>query len=88
MVATVVENAPPPPDLVTAWQCDRWGCLPEDGAYYDQDFGLMRRITALSNVYSGVSRLRNSRGEQIHRLTESERTILGALVKEGLLFNG
>lgn len=81
-------DEPPPKELLMAWECDRWRCLPETGGYYEQDYGLMRRMTALSNVYRALSKLRNASGKQIHNLTESERRILKLLVDMGLLFNG
>jgi hypothetical protein len=62
--------------------------MPDAGALLDQDYQQIRQMEVCANVYDAVSRLRNSRGAQIHSLTESERKILGWLVKERMLFSG
>ena len=61
--------------------------MPEQGAYLDQDYFLLARMRALSNVYNVVSKLRNMKGAQIHQLTDSDRKILKMLVDLGLLFS-
>jgi hypothetical protein len=81
-------DAPPPPELIAAWQCQKWGCLPEAGGYLDQDYGLMQRMSVLSNIYNTVIRLRNMKGAQIHQLTTPERRVIKWLLDEGLLNNG
>lgn len=83
-----VDGEEPPPELILAWQCERWGCLPEIGGYLNQDYRTMRLMTSLSNVYYAISKLRNLRGEKIHTLTENDRKILKYLVDMGLIFNG
>jgi hypothetical protein len=88
-VVDCIDNGEPPPaELRLAWDCKFWGTLPDTGAYYDQDYFLLSRMRALSNVYNAVSKLRNSKGTQIHSLTNNERMILKQLVDMGLLFNG
>ena len=87
-MACVDEGGTPPAELRLAWDCKYWGTLPDAGAYYEQDYFLLARMRTLDNVYSTVSKLRNARGEQIHKLTESERRLLKFLVDIGLLFNG
>lgn len=76
----------PPPELEMYWLCKRFpGALPEAGALYDQPAGLMYRMAAMDNVYRAVSRYRNAVGKQIHQLTNEERSILGPLLREGML---
>jgi len=55
---------------------------------YSQDAYLMQRMNILSNIYDALNKLRNSKGAQIHNLTEGERKTLRHLVDLGLLFNG
>lgn len=86
-MAAAKHEAPAPPELRLAWECERWNCLPETGAYLDQDYALMRKMTACSNIYGAYNRLQNAQGTQIHSLSENDRNILGMLVKMGLLFN-
>lgn len=91
LIEAVVECAygegTPPPELKIGWQCERWHCLPEQGAYLDQDYKLMYSITALSNIYNTVQRWRNSSGKSIHSLTDGERRILRMLKDMGVIFN-
>jgi hypothetical protein len=79
-------EAPPPPELRIAWQCERWNCLPDAGGYLDQDFVTVTRMTALSNVYNAVVRIKSLTGKNIHKLTDSERRILRVLKDEGIIF--
>lgn len=79
-------DAAPPPELRLAWECERWHCLPDTGAYLEQDYKLLTRMTALSNMYNAYSRYRNAQGKQIHSLTTSERKILRYLKDIGVLF--
>lgn len=88
MVGCVDDETDPPPELVIAWQCKKWNTLPEQGGYFDQDFVLLQRMSAVSNIYDALNKLRNSHGTAIHRLTENERKILKMLVDLGLIFNG
>ena len=85
MVDCVDGDAPPPQELTTAWQCERWRTLPEVGAYYDQDYQLMKHITIASNVYAAWARAQNL-GQNIHQLTNQERRILRVLYELGLIF--
>ena len=88
MVECVDGDGSPPYELRMAWECERWNCLPEDGGYNAQDYFLLRRMTALSNIYNALTHMRNSKGAEIHSLTENERKILKYLVDMGFLFNG
>jgi hypothetical protein len=88
VVSVVDENGSPPPELRLAWNCARWGTLPDDGGMYAQDAYLITRMNILANIYDTVNKLRNSQGKQIHSLTENERKTLRYLVDLGLLFNG
>lgn len=79
-------DTPAPPELRLAWECERWRCLPETGAYMDQDYSMLLRMSVLSNIYSAYSHYRNARGAQIHSLSEAERRILRSLKDDGLIF--
>ncbi len=87
-MGSVDGKTPAPPELQLAWSCERWHCLPDSGAYLDQDYQLMTRITVLLNIYSAYSHYRNSQGKQIHSLSINERRILRYLKDAGILFNG
>lgn len=87
MVACVDEGTPAPPELLLAWQCERWNTLPDIGGLYQQDARTINLMGALSTVYDALSHLRNSTGEQIHSLSEAERRTLKKLIDMGLLFN-
>ena len=78
-------DTPAPPELYIAWECEHWGCLPDSGAYFDQDYRLMLLMKVLSNVYAAYSRYRNASGRQIHSLTTGERRILRNLKDMGLI---
>ena len=73
-----------PGDLQLAWWCSD-GRLPDGGGVHDQDYGLMKRMTAAGNVHRVLSRYRSLRGHQIHSLSDSERKLLGQLQRSGLL---
>lgn len=45
------QEGEPPPILGLAFQCERWNTLPHAGGLLDQPAGLMRKMTALLNVY-------------------------------------
>ena len=74
----------PPADLQLAWKCQKWGALPCGGGMYDQPFVTMQNMTVLSNVYDTVSYMRNLHGDQIHRLTESQRRLIRWLIDQGI----
>lgn len=78
-------NGAAPPELRLAWSCERWNCLPEAGAYLDQDYQLMQRMNGLSNIYATVAHLRSLQGAQIHTLTTNERNIIRWLMNEGVM---
>lgn len=67
-----------------AWLCSQWGALPSQ--VYEQDYGLMIRMTMLRNAYSAVSKMRSLSGDAINKaLTHNERILLGKLREMGLL---
>ena len=68
--------APPPAELSLAWDCQRWGALPDSGGLYEQDFVLVYRMDILSNIYNTVMRISNMYGAEIHNLTTQERLII------------
>jgi hypothetical protein len=79
-------DGPPPPELSLGWQCERFNCLPDVGAYKDQDYQTMVFMTAFMNVHSVVKRWKTLRGKQVHSLTDSERKILRYLKDLGVMF--
>lgn len=87
VVECITDNAPPPAELTLAWQCERWHTLPDGGGYLDQDYRRVFLMTALANVHIAVTRARNLKGKDIHKLTDSERLILRSLMDNGILFN-
>ena len=82
------DNEPPPAELKIAWSCERWHTLPEAGGLMDQDFGLMQKMVALTNIYSACSTWFNLKGENIHKMSEQTRRILRMLLDNGIQFNG
>jgi len=87
VVDCVVQNTPPPPELMLAWQCNRWNVMPEAGGLYDQDYQTTYRMTALSNIYDVVTKIRRLKGKQIHQLTDADRKILRILYDNKVIFN-
>ena len=84
-MACVDKGEPPPPELSLAWDTERWGVLPDGGGLYDQDYALLRRMKILANIHAALSGYRNMSGRQIHDMTDSQRRIIGALRKEGMI---
>lgn len=83
----LTENTPPPVELRLAWMCEKWGTLPDSGGIHEQDYGLLTRMGGLANVYNVVTKWRNYTGENIHRLTDHDRTVLRWLLDAGINFN-
>lgn len=46
-----VGGGKPPRLLVMAWDCKRWGALPEGGGLLDQPAGLLGKMATIENVY-------------------------------------
>ena len=86
VVDSAYANGDPPPELRLAWNCQRWNCLPDPGAYLEQDYTLMLRMNAFTNVYSLMSKWQNLSGNSIHTLTEPERRMLRWLKDIGIIF--
>lgn len=80
-------DGPPPSELSLGWQCERFHCLPDAGAYRDQDYQTMMYMTAFMNVHSVIKRWKSLSGKQIHSLTDGERKVLRYLKDLGLMFN-
>jgi hypothetical protein len=83
-VDAVDGTSPAPPELRLGWECERWHCLPDTGAYLDQDYRLMTWISALMNAYNALSRMRSMHGAQIHNLSEGERRVIRYLMDIGV----
>ena len=47
-------KAPPPPELVAAWWCDRYRTPPRAAGLYDQGYHEMYLMSVLPNIYSAV----------------------------------
>jgi len=86
VVECITANAPPPAELKLAWSCERWKTLPDAGGLYDQDYKLMHRMNAFTNVYNAVQKIKSLKGAQIHTLTDGERMILRYLMDNRILF--
>lgn len=85
VVACVDEGMPPPPELQTAWDVRTWGALPEAGGLYDQDYVLLRRMTALLGYHQSLSAFRNMKGKDIHHLSDAQRRVIKYLRGEGMI---
>lgn len=81
-----VRGDDPPPELKIWWMCKELGTPPNAGGILDQDERLMNTMRTLDTVYSAVYRYANLKGEQIHRLTDSERRVLRQLIDTGVMF--
>jgi hypothetical protein len=77
---------PPPLELRLNWLCERYGQLPEPGSVMEQPAELLRRMTALENIYSTVQRVGNLKGEQIHTMTTNERKLYRWLIDNNMLY--
>lgn len=84
-MAHVDNNAPPPKDLVLGWDMERFTALPEGGGLLDQEAGTMQRVRVALSIYKVLSRLRNMKGAEIHKLTDGERKIIGNLQRAGYI---
>ena len=62
------EGATPPPELRLYWLCKRYTALPEPGALFEQDAGLLSRMATLGNIYETMQRIRGLKGEAIHNM--------------------
>lgn len=85
MVGVIDRGEEPPQELQMVWDCRRWGALPENGGILDQSARLLHRMNVVDNVFNAVNKLRNAMGEDIHKLTISERKIIAALRKERMI---
>ena len=74
----------PPQELSLAWLCERYTSLPELGGIFEQEYKLIKQMAKLNNIYQAVNRMRNLRGEAIHRLTTQERQIIKYLIDSGV----
>lgn len=77
-------QSPPPPELRLFWMCMRYGALPEPGGLFDQDAGLLGRMSLLGNVYETVQRVRGLVGDKIHDMRPDDGRLLGWLEKIGV----
>ena len=76
----------PPPELLLAWRCQQWTCLPEAGGYMEQDYITAYRMTAYLNIYNVLRHWQSLQGKDIHRLADGERKLLRWLKDEGIMF--
>lgn len=74
----------PPPELRLYWMCMRYGSLPEPGGLFDQDAGLMGRMSLLGNTYETVQRVRGLVGEAIHNMRPDDGRLLAWLEEFGI----
>lgn len=52
--ASADEDGTPPPELLLAWQMDRYHALPRAGGLLDQPAQTMRRAAAARNAYDAI----------------------------------
>lgn len=64
--------------------CQRYGALPEAGALFDQDAGLLGRMATLGSVYDAVQRVRGLKGKEIHDMRPDDSRVLAWLEKLGV----
>lgn len=86
MIESIDGNGAPPQELTIAWQCKNWNTLPENGAYFEQDFRLITTMTTLMNYHNVLTKYRSMVGEQIHQLTLTERVLLRSLIDAGVWY--
>ena len=75
---------PIPPELRLYWTCRRFGGLPEAGPLFDQDDGLLARMSILANICDTVQRVRGLVGDQIHRMRPDDGRLLAWLEEQGV----
>lgn len=80
----VDKGAPPPPELVLAWDCHQYGALPDSGGVLDQDFRLLRRMNTVQAIHSAFSIYRSASGEAIHRLPNWVGVNIAYLIENGI----
>ena len=73
----------PPPQLIKAWQCHRWGGGKlNPGGLRNQPVKLMREMTACENVYDAVTAWRRSKNwAQFQKDNPKTWTIVGEVLK-------
>lgn len=76
-----------PPLLLLYWNCKRFSTTPSAGGMLDQDYRMVRMMTAADNVYNVARKYRNALGRNIHKLTDSDRRLLSWL-KDRELWHG
>ena len=80
---------PPPADLQLAWKCQQWGALPDAGGMNDQDYKRLQGMSVSLNIYNTISYMKNLKGSDIHRLSDSQRRMIRWLLDQGIsVLNG
>lgn len=77
-------DVPIPPELRLYWACQRFGGLPDAGAVFDQDAGLLSRMSILANIYDAVQRYRGLSGDDIHKMRPEDGRLLAWLEGVGV----
>lgn len=78
------DDRPAPPELRLYWQCQRFGVLPDGGALFDQDAGLIERMSTLGAVYDAVSHMRSLKGAEIHNMNPGAGRVIAWLETQGV----
>ena len=73
---------PPPPELSLAFNCQKWGVLPDAGGLRDQRAGIVNRMTAAMNVYEAYSALARSKSLKEWQRNNPAQYALWAKVEE------
>lgn len=76
------KNAAPPPRLIYAWRCEKFGILPRAGGFDDQDYREMYLNDVLPRIYEAVSNWRTQGGV---KMSPSDQAVINWLVKIGAM---
>lgn len=78
------DNQAAPPELRLFWMCQRFDSLPEPGGLFDQDAGLMERMSALGAAHEAVSHMRSLKGAEIHNMNPGAGRVIMWLESQGV----
>lgn len=79
------DGVEPPAELTLYFMTQNYHALPDAGGLYEQDARMMNHMSTLGNIYHTVKRIRGARGEDIHRLSDSDLDMWDRLSKMGVM---
>ena len=74
-----------PPELRLGQNCQGWNVLPIAGGYLDQDYRTITGMNIALNTYNVVTKVKGSKGKDIHKLSDMDRRMLKPLIDRGLI---